>query len=56
MQQRACLKRGHLEVVQFLIKKGAKVEQETKTGESALWIASQVCFCFLVFLSSKINL
>ena len=42
MQQRACLKRGHLDVVQFLIKKGAKVEQETKTGESALWFASQV--------------
>ena len=45
-----------MDIVQFLIKKGAKVEQETKTGESALWIASQVCFCPFFYYEMFLNL
>ena len=51
-----CLQEGHLKVVEFLLEKGAKVYRANKKGVTPLWIASCVCFCFLAFLSSKINL
>ena len=50
------MQEGHLKVVEFLFEKGAEVDQAHVNGVTPLWIASQVFFCFLVFLSSKINL
>ena len=39
-----CFQNGHLDVVRFLIEKGAKVDQKDNLdGETPLFIASEVC-------------
>ena len=38
---------GHLEIVEFLFKKGANIDQESKDNQTPLFIATSVC----IFLS-----
>ena len=38
---------GHLEIVEFLFKKGANIDQENKDNQTPLFIATSVC----IFLS-----
>ena len=46
------MQEGHLNVVKFLVEKGANVHHEDNEGATPLWVASQVRF----FLTSKLNL
>ena len=39
-----CFQNGHLDIVRFLIEKGAKVDQANNEAVTPLWIASQVRF------------
>ena len=49
------IQEGHLEVVEFLFKSGAKVDPAGFYGMTPLWAASYVCFCF-GFSYFKLNL
>ena len=42
---------GHLEIVEFLIEKGAKVDHVNKINATALCIATDVLILFLFFFS-----
>ena len=48
---------GHLEIVEFLIAKGANTKMKTNGERSALWIASKVCNgCVFVYVFLSCNI
>ena len=50
------IQKGHLEIVEFLIAKGANTKMTTNEEASALWIASQVCNgCVFVYVLLSCN-
>ena len=40
-----------MDIVQFLLEKGAEVDRADRNRRTPLWAASEVCFFFLYYLS-----
>ena len=44
-----CFQNGHLDVVRFLIEKGAEVDRADDEGRTSLWTAAKVYFFSFFF-------